>query len=37
MDALAGAVWVRVVLRQLPVEDDFAEKLVSVIHTEPPR
>ncbi|WP_446215740.1 TetR/AcrR family transcriptional regulator [Micromonospora sp. IBHARD004] len=37
VDALAGAVWVRVVLRQLPVEDDFAEKLASLIHVDPPR
>ena len=36
MDALAGAVWARVVLRQLPVEDDFAEKLAGLIHVEPP-
>lgn len=32
MDALAGAVWVRVLLRQLPVEEDFAEKLASILH-----
>ncbi|MEJ3746426.1 TetR-like C-terminal domain-containing protein [Actinomycetes bacterium KLBMP 9797] len=30
MDALAGAVWVRVVLRQLPIEDGYAAKLTSV-------
>jgi len=31
MDLLAGAVWVRVVLRQLPVEDDFATRAVGLV------
>ncbi|MEJ3742844.1 TetR/AcrR family transcriptional regulator [Actinomycetes bacterium KLBMP 9797] len=31
MDALAGAVWVRVVLRQLPIEEDYAAKLGSML------
>ncbi len=31
MDALAGAVWVRVVLRQLPIEEGYAAKLGSVL------
>ncbi|MBT8223973.1 MAG: TetR/AcrR family transcriptional regulator [Dactylosporangium sp.] len=31
MDALAGAVWVRVVLRQLPVDADFADRLASLL------
>jgi hypothetical protein len=32
MDALAGAVWVRVLLRRLPVEAEFAEKLATLLH-----
>ncbi|MFG3558631.1 TetR/AcrR family transcriptional regulator [Micromonospora sp. NPDC047557] len=32
MDALAGAVWARVVLRQLPVEKSFPEKLATLLH-----
>jgi len=31
MDLLAGAVWVRVVLRQMPVEDDFATRAVAIV------
>lgn len=31
MDMLAGAVWVRVVLRQTPVEDDFAQRAASIV------
>lgn len=31
MDLLAGAVWVRVVFRGLPVEDDFAARAVDVV------
>lgn len=31
MDLLAGAVWVRVVLRQMPVEDDFATRAVGIV------
>ncbi|BCJ39472.1 TetR family transcriptional regulator [Actinoplanes ianthinogenes] len=32
MDALAGAVWVRVLLRQLPIEPGFAENLATLVH-----
>ena len=31
MDLLAGAVWVRVVLRQTPVGEDFARRTVSFV------
>jgi AcrR family transcriptional regulator len=31
MDLLAGAVWVRIVLRQTPVDDDFAERAASIV------
>jgi AcrR family transcriptional regulator len=31
MDLLAGAVWVRVVLRQAPVEPDFARRAVAAV------
>jgi AcrR family transcriptional regulator len=31
MDALAGAVWVRVVLRQLPLEPGYAAKLATIL------
>ncbi len=31
MDLLAGAVWVRVVLRQTPVEPDFARRAVALV------
>jgi AcrR family transcriptional regulator len=31
MDLLAGAVWLRVVLRQLPIEEDFASRAVSTV------
>ncbi|GLW33781.1 TetR/AcrR family transcriptional regulator [Actinoplanes regularis] len=31
IDALAGAVWVRVLLRRLPVEEDFAENLATLL------
>jgi AcrR family transcriptional regulator len=32
MDALAGAVWVRTLLRGLPIEKDFAKKLATLLH-----
>ncbi len=31
IDALAGAVWVRVLLRRLPIEEDFAENLATLL------
>lgn len=31
MDLLAGAAWVRVVLRQLPLEDDFVARTVGIV------
>jgi len=31
MDLLGGAVWLRVVLRQTPVEYDFAARAVSIV------
>lgn len=31
MDLLGGAIWLRVVLRQVPVEDDFVARVVDVV------
>jgi hypothetical protein len=31
MDLLAGAVWLRVVLRQTPIEDDFVSRAVRIV------